>query len=72
MSESRNAANKALSAILASLNHLKLDEKVFDIGTRRSTFGASSDVYRGKLRRADGSFIEVAVKKMRIRCAGPG
>lgn len=65
MSDSRNDANEVLRVVIGKLDHLNLRDRVFDIEPLKCKFGASSDVHRAKLRKYDGSVMEVAVKRVR-------
>ena len=65
MSDNRNAANEVLRTVLGKLDHLNLRGRVIGIESLKSKFGATSDIHRGKLKRNDGSVVEVAVKRIR-------
>lgn len=45
------------------LAHLNLNERVFDISPRLERVGDHSDIYRGKVRKNDGTVFEVAIKR---------
>lgn len=65
MSDSRDSAEAALTSVLASLDQLNLSDNEYEIGQVKSKFGGSSDVHRGRLRKHDGSFVNVAIKRIR-------
>lgn len=65
MSDSRAAANEVLQTVLAKLDHLNLRDSVSESNPFKTSTGSSCDVHRGKLKRIDGTIVEVAIKRVR-------
>lgn len=67
MSDSRADATNVLDLALSKLRRLEKPYDIFDIkALPESRSGSTSDVYRGKLMRVDGTIEDVAVKRVRL------
>lgn len=65
MSFSHAKTDEALQEVLTKLDHLNLRGRVFDIDPSKFKSSGFSDVHRAKLKKTDGSVIEIAVKRDR-------